>query len=62
MALEIIEFKTKKRLVFKTPKELKELLIYCNPTIFRFYREQITRYYPHIQVWGMGTGVEILRK
>ena len=55
--IEVIEFKTGKRIEVNTPKELKEILKFCNPSMMRYYKEQL----PMLEIKGFGEEIEIKR-
>lgn len=55
--IEVIEFKTGKRIEVNTPKDLKEILKYCNPSIMRYYKEQL----PMLEIKNFGEAIEIKR-
>ena len=58
----IIDFKTKKEIEVNTPKDLKKLLIYANPKMLNFYKNQLAVLKPDIEVKGSGTGLKIYKK
>ena len=53
--IEVIEFKTGKRIEVNTPKDLKEILKYCNPSMMRYYKEQL----PMLEIKDFGEAIEI---
>lgn len=53
--MKIIEFKTREIIEVKTPKELKEVLKYCNPLMMNFYKNQL----PMLEIKGYGESIEI---
>jgi len=55
--IEIIEFKTGKKIEVNTPKDLKEILKYCNPSMMRYYKEQL----PMLEIKNFGEAIEIKR-
>lgn len=56
--MEINEYKTGNKIVVSTPKELKEVLKYCNPMMMRYYKEQL----PNLEIKNFGQAIEIKRK
>jgi hypothetical protein len=56
--MEINEFKTGNKIVVATPKELKEILKFCNPSMMRHYKQQL----PELEIKGFGLTIEIKRK
>ena len=56
------EWNTKANVELKTPKELREFLTRCNPTVLNFYKEQIEILKPDIQIEGIGTSIKLTRK
>lgn len=46
----------------KTPKELKEFLMMCNPSMLKVYKEQVHQQRPDIKVDGCGVGLKLLRR
>ena len=55
--IEIIEFKTGKKIEVNTPKDLKEILKFCNPSMMRYYKEQLLM----LEIKGFGEAIEIKR-
>ncbi len=55
--IEIVEFKTGKRVEVNTPKDLKEILKFCNPSMMRYYKEQL----PMLEIKEFGEAIEIKR-
>lgn len=55
--IEVIEFKTGKRIEVNTPKDLKEILKYCNPSMMRYYKQQL----PMLEIKNFGEAIEIKR-
>lgn len=53
--MKIIEFKTREIIEVTTPKELKEVLKYCNPLMMNFYKNQL----PMLEIKGFGESIEI---
>ena len=53
----IEDFKTKAIIEVNTPKELKEVLKYCNPMMMKHYKNQL----PTLEIKGFGNGIEIKR-
>ncbi len=56
------QWKTKEDVELRTPKELREFLTMCNPTILKFYISQLEVLKPYIKVEGIGTGIKLLRR
>lgn len=55
-------WKTDEEIEINTPKELKEFLMLCNPTILSIYKEQLKRLKPDIIVEDCGVGLKLLRR
>lgn len=55
--IEIVEFKTGKIIEVNTPKDLKEILKFCNPSMMRYYKEQL----PMLEIKEFGEAIEIKR-
>lgn len=55
--IEIVEFKTGKIIEVNTPKDLKEILKFCNPLMMRYYKEQL----PMLEIKEFGEAIEIKR-
>lgn len=55
--IRIIEFKTGKKIEVNTPKDLKEILKYCNPSMMRHYKAQL----PMLDIKEFGEAIEIKR-
>lgn len=53
--MEIVLFKTGEKIEVNTPKELKEILKYCNPLMMNFYKKQL----PKLEIKGFGESIEI---
>ena len=53
--MQIVKFKSKEVVEVNTPKELKEILKYCNPSMMRHYKEQL----PTLEIKGFGEAIEI---
>lgn len=53
--ITIVEFKTGKTIEVNTPKELKEILKFCNPSMMRYYKEQL----PMLEIKEFGEAIEI---
>ena len=53
--MQIVKFKSKEVVEVNTPKELKEILKYCNPSMMRYYKEQL----PALEIKGFGETIEI---
>lgn len=53
--MQIVKFKSKEVVEVNTPKELKEILKYCNPSMMRYYKEQL----PALEIKGFGEAIEI---
>lgn len=56
--MELLKYNKKEKIIVNTPKELKELLKYCNPTMIRHYQNQL----PQLEIKGFGESIEIIRK
>ncbi len=56
--IEIKEFNTGDIIEVNTPKELKEVLMYCNPLMMQYYRKQL----PQLEIRGFGSEIRIIRK
>ena len=55
--MEIVLFKSGEKVEVNTPKELKEILKFCNPSMMRYYKEQL----PMLEIKGFGEEIEIKR-
>lgn len=53
--MEIVLFRTGEKIEVNTPKELKEVLKYCNPLMMNFYKNQL----PMLEIKGFGESIEI---
>ncbi|MFY4750013.1 hypothetical protein ACOTWV_08860 [Aliarcobacter butzleri] len=53
--MEIVLFRTGEKIEVNTPKELKEILKYCNPLMMKFYKKQL----PMFEIKGFGENIEI---
>lgn len=56
--MEIVLFKTGEKIEVNTPKELKEILKYCNPLMMKFYKKQL----PMLEIKGFGESIEINKR
>jgi hypothetical protein len=45
----------------KTPKELKEFLVKCNPSMLRNYKAQIEILKPDITIKGIGKDIRLFK-
>ncbi|QKF72767.1 hypothetical protein AFAEC_0576 [Aliarcobacter faecis] len=51
----IEKFKIKEKIEVNTPKQLKEILKYCNPLMMNFYKSQL----PSLSIKGFGQDITI---
>jgi len=51
----IKKFKTGEDIEVKNPKQLKEVLKYCNPLMMDYYKKQL----PSLEITGSGKSIEI---
>jgi hypothetical protein len=56
--MKLNEFRTGKIIEVKNPKELKELLKYCNPSMMKHYKQQLPS---DIIVTEFGAAIKIKR-
>lgn len=56
--MKIKKYKTKEVIEVQNPRELKEILKWCNPTIVKYYQSQL----PSLEIKGFGKSIEIIRK
>ena len=58
----LLHWKTKEEIEITTPKELKELLTKCNPTILKKYITQVNEQRKDIKISGVGSELKILKR
>ena len=46
----------------KNPKELKAVLVKCNPTLLRHYKSEVEKHDPTIIISGIGMRLTLTRK
>ena len=55
--MTLVKFDSKETIEVSNPKELKEVLKYCNPLMMNHYKDQL----PSLLIHGFGDEIEIKR-
>lgn len=55
--MTLVKFNSKETIEVNNPKELKEVLKYCNPLMMKHYKDQL----PTLIIHGFGEHIEIKR-
>lgn len=56
--MTLVKFDSKETIEVSNPKELKEVLKYCNPLMMNHYKNQL----PMLDIRGFGDEIEIKRE
>lgn len=56
--MTVVKYKTGEKVEVNTPRELKDILRLCNPSMLRHYKYQL----PQLEIRGFGNEIEVKRK